>query len=69
MRADVTMGQRLLTIPEAAKMLACTEAAIRKWCWQGRLKPVKLGRLVRLRLRDIEALIDQGLATVDRHAS
>jgi excisionase family DNA binding protein len=35
----------LLTVEEAATMLACTPAAIRKWIYQRRLTPVKVGRL------------------------
>ena len=52
---------RLLTVKEAAELLACSEAAVRKWIYQQRLPKVKVGRLTRLRLSDVEALISDGL--------
>jgi len=53
--------QRLLTVKEAAELLACSEAAVRKWIYQRRLPKVKVGRLTRLRLSDVEALVSGGL--------
>jgi excisionase family DNA binding protein len=35
---------QLLTVAEAASMLACSQAAIRKWLYQRRLPSVKVGR-------------------------
>jgi excisionase family DNA binding protein len=55
-----TLSQ-LLTIKQAAERLACSEAAIRKWIYQGRLTPVKLGRLTRLRRADVERVASIGL--------
>jgi len=52
----------LVTVKEAARLLACSEAAIRKWVFQRRLPAVKVGRLTRLRVRDLEALVAKGLA-------
>jgi len=54
---------RLLTVKEAAELLACSEAAIRKWIYQRRLARVKVGRLTRLRQSDVEALVTKGLAS------
>jgi len=53
--------QRLLTVKEAAELLACSEAAVRKWIYKRRLRRVKVGRLTRLRLSDVEGLISEGL--------
>lgn len=50
-----------MTVKEAAKTLAVTEAAIRKWLYQGRLSCVKMGRLIRLRQSHVEALVRDGL--------
>jgi excisionase family DNA binding protein len=50
-----------MTIKEAAETLAVTEAAVRKWLYQRRLRPVKVGRLTRLRRVDVEAVIAHGL--------
>ena len=53
--------EQLVTVKEAAHLLSCSEAAIRKWLYQRRLPTVKVGRLIRLRLSDLEALIARGL--------
>ena len=51
---------RLLTVGEAASMLACSPAAIRKWMSQRRLPSVKVGRLTRIRVKDVEAFVRTG---------
>jgi excisionase family DNA binding protein len=55
------MGTKLLTIVEAADRLALRPGTIRKLIYQRRLPSVKLGRSVRLREEDLEALIRLGL--------
>lgn len=55
------MMEQLVTVKEAAHLLACSEAAIRKWVYQRRLPIVKVGRLTRLRQSDLEALVARGL--------
>ena len=57
---------QLITVKEAAETLAVTESAIRKWLYQGRLRHVKVGRLTRLRRKDVEAIMTDGLS--DRRA-
>ena len=52
---------QLITVEEAAKRLSCSPAAIRKWLYQRRLRAVKVGRLTRLRLEDIERVASEGL--------
>ena len=52
---------QLLSVAEAASMLACSQAAIRKWLYQRRLPSVKVGRLTRIRVRDVEAFVRAGL--------
>ena len=51
----------LLSVDEAAAMLSCSPAAIRKWVYQRRLPVVKVGRLMRLRRRDLEEVVAHGL--------
>jgi excisionase family DNA binding protein len=48
---------QLVTVEEAARLFACSEAAIRKWIYQRRLPAVKVGRLTRLRVKDLEAFL------------
>jgi len=58
---------QLLSISAAASMLGATEAAVRKWLAQGRLPVVKLGRLTRLRLSDLESVVKNGLPAPGTH--
>ena len=58
---------QLITVKEAARLLACSEAAVRKWVFQRRLPVVKVGRLTRLRQRDLEALIADGTRAATSH--
>lgn len=52
---------KLLDVKQAAELLSCSEAAIRKWICQRRLPVVKVGRLTRVRQSDLERLISTGL--------
>jgi len=52
--------EHLLTIPQAAQVLSCSQAAIRKWIYQRHLPVVKVRRLTRIRPSDLEALIGNG---------
>jgi len=52
---------QLLSVKEAADVLSCSEAAIRKWLYERRLPRVKLGRLTRIRQSDLEGLLTHGL--------
>jgi excisionase family DNA binding protein len=56
-----TKPSQLVTVKDAATRLACSEAAIRKWRFQGKLKPVKVGSLLRFRAEDIERIATKGL--------
>jgi len=58
---------QLVSIHAAALMLGATEAAVRKWIAQRRLPVVKLGRLTRLRLSDLEDVVKHGLPTPGTH--
>ncbi len=57
----ISVKPQLVTIEEAAAILACTPAAIKRWLFERRLRRVKLGRLTRLRLSDVEAIAEKGL--------
>lgn len=52
---------QLLDVKQAAHLLSCSEAAIRKWIYQRRLPVVKVGRLTRLRVADLERVASVGL--------
>ena len=51
---------QLLTIEQAAAYLACSPAAVRKWIQLKILPSLKLRRLRRIRLSDLEAFIKRG---------
>jgi excisionase family DNA binding protein len=51
--------QSLLNTKEAAQLLILSENTIRMWIWQKRLPVVRLGRAVRLKRSDIQALIER----------
>ena len=53
--------EKLLSVKDAAELLSCSEAAVRKWLYQRRLPAVKVGRLTRIRQSDMETLITDGL--------
>jgi excisionase family DNA binding protein len=49
--------ETFLTVKQAAEVLACSQAGIRKWIYQGKLPVVKAGRLVRVRVTDLEKFV------------
>lgn len=51
---------RLLRVPEVAEALAVKPGTIRSWIASRRLPVVRLGRAVRVRLEDVEAIIAAG---------
>ncbi len=55
------MTDRLLTVPQAAERLALAPATLRKWLWQKRIQCVHIGRTIRIREADIEAMVRLGL--------
>jgi excisionase family DNA binding protein len=55
------MTDNLLTVRDGARRLACSEAYIRKLVFARKVPFVKLGRAVRIRASDLEALIRAGL--------
>jgi excisionase family DNA binding protein len=50
-------AKELLTVPEAAAFLRLQPSTIRAWVCQRRIPFIKLGRLVRIRRIDAEALL------------
>lgn len=49
----------LLTVKQAASILGLQESTVRKWVLSRRLGVVRLGRSVRLRRDEVEALISR----------
>jgi len=55
----------LLSIKDAAALLACSEALLRKRLYQRKLPHVKVGRLTRIRRSDVDAWIRLGFRPQD----
>jgi excisionase family DNA binding protein len=51
---------KLLSIPEVAGALSCSESAVKKWIYQRRFPVTKVGSLTRLRACDVEAIAKGG---------
>jgi excisionase family DNA binding protein len=60
------MTQKLLTVDQAAERLALQPSTMRKLIYARRIPFVKLGRAVRLREEDLDALIRVGLQPTTR---
>ena len=56
----------LVTVKKAAELLACSEALLRKAINKKRLPIVKVGRLIRIRLSDLQAWLRLGLDNSDK---
>ena len=54
-------GSGLMTLPEAASLLRLTVSTLRSWVLRRKIAYVKVGRLVRLRRVDVEALVEASI--------
>ena len=59
------MEEKLLTPKEVASILAVSPKSVREWLLQGRLKGVRVGRLWRIRKRDLDAFLDPTVQAED----
>jgi excisionase family DNA binding protein len=55
------MVDKLLTSPEASKLLRCSIHTIRAWQSQKRIPVVRLGSKVLFREKDLQDLVDKGI--------
>lgn len=51
---------RLLTAKEAAEMLSLSERTIQRYLKSGELTFIRLGRSVRIELKDLEEFVERG---------
>ena len=54
------MGEKLYTVEQAAEQLQVDPESIRIWLRSGKLKGNKVGRLWRIKERDLEAFLEGG---------
>lgn len=52
----------LLTVPEAARLLAVGRTSIYHLIWDGELTPVRIGRCVRLPVAELERFVNERTA-------
>lgn len=50
---------RLLTVKEAAEILSLSERTIQRYLKSGELACVRLGRLVRIEVKDLEEFVEK----------
>jgi excisionase family DNA binding protein len=54
---DTQSTKRLLTVQEAAQLLAVSVSTLYGWVWQRRIPFIKIGRAVRFEVADLEKFI------------
>lgn len=54
----------LVSVDDAARFLACSPKTIRNLISTQQLGSVRLGRLLRIRQRDLDAIVDRGITAV-----
>jgi excisionase family DNA binding protein len=54
------MGSALVTVRDAAARLGVSEAAARRWIHRGRLRAVRVGRVLRIDPRDLDKIVERG---------
>lgn len=52
----------LLTVPQAARMLAISRSAVYRLTWGGELRPVHIGRSVRFTVAELERFTAERVA-------
>ena len=57
--SEAKNGLELLTVQDAARLLAVSISTIYGWVWQRRIPFVKIGRAVRFDMADLERFIAQ----------
>ncbi len=55
-----TQLERLFNVHEAAEVFRNSHYTVRAWIREGRLKAVKLGRLVRIEQSEIQRMVAEG---------
>ena len=53
----------LLTVPEAARLLAVGRTSLYRLIWGGELEPVHIGRSIRLSIAELERFVAERAAT------
>ena len=57
--SDVPPARLLLTVPEAARLLAVGRTSVYQLVWDGEITPVRIGRSVRFTLAELERFVNE----------
>jgi|SRR5215468_3346399 len=58
------MQSALVSAREAAMLLGCSEAGIRRWVARGRLRGIRVGRTLRIARSELDAIVARGTLDV-----
>lgn len=53
-------GTKLMSVPEFATALGLTQAAVRRWLLERRIESIKIGRLIRIPVSEVERILTEG---------
>ena len=59
LRTNQTLENELLTVMQVMDHLKVCRATVQRWCKEGKLPAVKIGKEYRVRRRDLDAWYDQ----------
>ncbi len=62
------MQTALVTAREAAVLLGCSEAGVRRWVARGRLRGIRVGRALRIAKSDLDAIVERGSLDIPKAA-
>jgi excisionase family DNA binding protein len=60
MNHEIQAGPRHFTVAEISRRFGAHEVTIRRWIREGRIKPLRLGRLVRISAAEVERFEKEG---------
>jgi excisionase family DNA binding protein len=58
MNTEFPLNEKILTVPQVAEYLQMAESTVYGWVQQGKLRGIKLGRSVRIKLSDLQRFLD-----------
>jgi excisionase family DNA binding protein len=62
------MESELVPTRDAAVLLGCSEAGVRRWVRQGRLRGIRVGRALRIAKSDLDAIVARGTLDAPKDA-
>lgn len=54
-------GDELLSVEEVGRILKLSKSTVQKWCHEGKLPAVKMGKVYRIRKKDLDYWYEQKL--------